>query len=202
MPDQIRDEQRSKRDAILDAARELFAKKGYEETTIAEIARAAGVAVGTVYLYFRNKHEVLTGVALDLETSIAEVFRDPTILNLPFEDMLEAQIIAIFHVARQKKTLIRLLQIDMQTSEEVQQHLETSQQLTSNLDAFLRNAIEQGHLAPFNTAMYAQLLALLGSAVLHQCFAVENGEREELYRRYMIDFVMRLFFGPSLKEGS
>src|SRR5581483_1262376 len=196
MPDKARDEQPTKRDAILDAARELFAKKGYEETTIAEIARTAGVAVGTVYLYFHNKHEVLTGVALDLETTIAEVFRDPTLLNLPFEQVLGALIEAIFHVGRRKKELIRLLQIDMQTSEEIQQHLKANQQLTSNIDAFLHNAISQGYLAPFNTAMYAQLLSLLGSAILHQCFAVENGEREELYRQYMTELVKRLFFGP------
>lgn len=201
MPDKARDEQPTKRDAILDAARELFARKGYEETTIAEIARTAGVAVGTVYLYFRNKHEVLTGVALDLETSIAGVFREPAYLNLPFEQTLETLIEAIFRVGRQKKALIRLLQIDMQTNEEVQQHLETSQQLTDNLDAFLRHAITQGHLAPFNTAMYAQMLSLLGSSILHQCFAVENGEREELYRQYMTELVKRLFFGPPLKEG-
>lgn len=201
MSDQSRDEQRTKRDAILDAARELFAKKGYEETTIAEIARTAGVAVGTVYLYFRNKHEVLTGVALDLETTIAEVFRDPTLLNLPFEQVLAALIEAIFRVGRRKKELIRLLQVDMQTSEEIQQHLKSNQQLTSNLDAFLRHAISQGYLAPFNTAMYAQMLSLLGGAVLHQCFAVENGEREDLYRQHMTELVERLFFGPSLRDG-
>ena len=46
MPDTTRDDARDKRQAILSAARELFARRGYEETTIAEIARAAGVAVG------------------------------------------------------------------------------------------------------------------------------------------------------------
>jgi len=52
VPEKIAEETRPKRDAILDAARTLFAKQGYEETTIADIARAAGVAVGTVYLSF------------------------------------------------------------------------------------------------------------------------------------------------------
>lgn len=39
--------------------------------------------------------------------------------------------------------------------------------------------------------MYAQVLYLLGHAVLHQCFAVEGGEREELYRHTMLEFVER-----------
>ena len=48
------EESQGKREAILAAARTLFAQKGYEETTIADIAREAGIAVGTVYLYFRR----------------------------------------------------------------------------------------------------------------------------------------------------
>src|SRR5713226_3108148 len=69
MPGRSKEETRPKREAILDAARTLFVQKGYEETTIAEIAQAAGVAVRTVYLYFRNKHEILTGAALHLEAN-------------------------------------------------------------------------------------------------------------------------------------
>ncbi len=75
MPEKIAEETRPKRDTILDAARTLFAQQGYEETTIAGIAGSAGVAVGTVYLYFRNKHEVYTAVALDIESTLALCFK-------------------------------------------------------------------------------------------------------------------------------
>jgi AcrR family transcriptional regulator len=44
---------------ILDAARELFVQRGYGRTTIAEIARAAGVSPETVYGAFRNKATLL-----------------------------------------------------------------------------------------------------------------------------------------------
>jgi AcrR family transcriptional regulator len=43
---------------ILDAARAVFAKKGFHETTVDEIAEAAGVAKGTVYLYYRSKQDI------------------------------------------------------------------------------------------------------------------------------------------------
>lgn len=43
---------------ILEAARRVFAKKGYSEATVDEIAEAAEVAKGTVYLYFRSKRAV------------------------------------------------------------------------------------------------------------------------------------------------
>jgi AcrR family transcriptional regulator len=43
---------------ILQAAHHVFAEKGYELATIDDIARRAGVAKGTVYLYYRSKSEV------------------------------------------------------------------------------------------------------------------------------------------------
>jgi TetR/AcrR family fatty acid metabolism transcriptional regulator len=44
---------------ILEAALEVFARKGFHEAKISEIARAAGVADGTIYLYFKNKDDLL-----------------------------------------------------------------------------------------------------------------------------------------------
>jgi len=48
-----------KRETILDAAVVEIARHGYYQTTVAMIARRAGVADGTIYLYFRNKEQVL-----------------------------------------------------------------------------------------------------------------------------------------------
>ena len=49
----------TKREAILDAAVVEIARQGYYQTTVAMIARRAGVADGTIYLYFSNKEEIL-----------------------------------------------------------------------------------------------------------------------------------------------
>lgn len=51
-----------RRDSILDAARAAFAKGGFEGTSIADIARAAGVSDGLVYRYFANKRDLLNAV--------------------------------------------------------------------------------------------------------------------------------------------
>jgi TetR/AcrR family transcriptional regulator, fatty acid metabolism regulator protein len=48
-----------KRSAILRAATKVFARSGYFNSKVADIAREAGVAGGTVYLYFKNKDDVL-----------------------------------------------------------------------------------------------------------------------------------------------
>jgi TetR/AcrR family fatty acid metabolism transcriptional regulator len=51
-----------KRDAILRAAIDVFAERGYFNAQVADIARAAGVAAGTVYLYFRSKDDLLISI--------------------------------------------------------------------------------------------------------------------------------------------
>jgi TetR/AcrR family fatty acid metabolism transcriptional regulator len=48
-----------KRDAILRAATVVFARHGFFQAQVADVARAAGVAAGTVYLYFRSKDDIL-----------------------------------------------------------------------------------------------------------------------------------------------
>jgi TetR/AcrR family fatty acid metabolism transcriptional regulator len=51
-----------KRDALLKAATQVFASRGYFQSQVADIARAAGVAAGTVYLYFRSKEDLLVSI--------------------------------------------------------------------------------------------------------------------------------------------
>jgi TetR/AcrR family fatty acid metabolism transcriptional regulator len=52
----------AKRDAILRAAIDVFAERGYFSAQVADVARGAGVAAGTVYLYFRSKDDLLVSI--------------------------------------------------------------------------------------------------------------------------------------------
>jgi AcrR family transcriptional regulator len=53
---------------VLEVARRIFARLGYAATNVEEIAKEAGMAKGTVYLYFKSKEEVFAAVlASDLE---------------------------------------------------------------------------------------------------------------------------------------
>jgi len=60
----------AKYQAILDAALEIFARNGFYEAKITEIARLAGVADGTIYLYFKNKDDLLISL---FEAKLEEV---------------------------------------------------------------------------------------------------------------------------------
>ena len=92
--------QRAKRVRILEAATGLFVRFGYRKTSIDEVARAAGVAKGTVYLYYRNKAElVLHAIALEKSGYLDRL-----------EPLLEAEMAA----AERLRALIALGLIGMQ----------------------------------------------------------------------------------------
>ena len=57
-----RPDKADKRDAILRAAIKVFARHGYFQSQVADVARVAGVAAGTVYLYFRSKDDLLVSI--------------------------------------------------------------------------------------------------------------------------------------------
>lgn len=65
-----------RREAIIDAAIRLFGRKGFESTRAEEIAAAAKIAKGTVYLYFKNKEAIyvaaVTQAVRELQAAIAE----------------------------------------------------------------------------------------------------------------------------------
>jgi TetR/AcrR family fatty acid metabolism transcriptional regulator len=59
-----------KRDRILKAAVKVFARSGFHATRVSEVAKAAGVADGTIYLYFKSKEELLFSLFEDRVTKL------------------------------------------------------------------------------------------------------------------------------------
>jgi TetR/AcrR family fatty acid metabolism transcriptional regulator len=51
-----------KRELIMNAAIKAFAQNGYHQSRISDVAREAGVAAGTIYLYFKNKDDLLISI--------------------------------------------------------------------------------------------------------------------------------------------
>lgn len=63
------------RQAILDAAREVFSELGYETATVRDIIRRTGLAAGTFYNYYRSKEEVFAALADDGARRFAPILK-------------------------------------------------------------------------------------------------------------------------------
>lgn len=68
--------QQDKRERILRAAIKVFARKGFYAARVSEIAKAAGVADGTIYLYFKNKDDVLISIFEDRISRLIVVLKE------------------------------------------------------------------------------------------------------------------------------
>lgn len=75
---------------IIDAAIQNFIKYGFRKTTINEIARDAGIAKGTVYLYFKSKDDILLAVINFIGNQALEQFRRAADENESASDKLRA----------------------------------------------------------------------------------------------------------------
>jgi AcrR family transcriptional regulator len=63
------------RDAILDAAIELFIQKGFDETTVDDIAESAGVSRRSFFRYFSSKNDLMTHGIVNYGTSLTEAIQ-------------------------------------------------------------------------------------------------------------------------------
>lgn len=73
-----------KREAILRAAVKVFARRGYFNSKVADVAKEAGIADGTVYLYFKSKDEILHSIFdRAMEEFIAEGKKELTEIESP-----------------------------------------------------------------------------------------------------------------------
>lgn len=82
----------AKYERILDAAIKVFAEQGFYQSTIAQIAKAAGVADGTIYLYFKNKDDILVQFYQYRARQIFECFRDTVTHATTAEEKLKCLI--------------------------------------------------------------------------------------------------------------
>ena len=79
---------------IIEAAVRVFARRGYYNSRVSDIAREAGIAAGTIYLYFKTKDDILV-----------TLFRDKM---AEFVDSLRKAIAGERDAASKVRTLVRL----------------------------------------------------------------------------------------------
>ena len=115
-----------KRDRILDAATRVFAKRGFFAAQVADVAKRAGVAAGTVYLYFKSKDDILT--CLFERTMTAAIAEARTATGVPSHPLDRLRRIAHLHLARlgSDRNLAVVFQIELRQSSKFMTRLSTS----------------------------------------------------------------------------
>lgn len=148
----------SKRERILRAAIEVFARNGYFNAKVSEIAKAAGVADGTIYLYFDGKEDLLVTVFREhtrnylqsLERDLAHVRRPEERLRIAIRHHLET-------LGRDRPLAI-VAQVELRHSLKFMSLL--SQQEVADYLNMLRKIVEHGQSdGSFRRTLHPQLVA-------------------------------------------
>jgi len=147
-----------KREAILRAATRVFARSGYFNSKVADIARAAGVADGTVYLYFKSKEEILHSIFdRSVDEAIADARKRLKKLDDPREKLRR---IALLHLERlgADRDLAVVFQVELRGSTKFME--EFSAAGFAEYLALIRTTFEEGQRAGvFRRELNAKVVA-------------------------------------------
>jgi TetR/AcrR family fatty acid metabolism transcriptional regulator len=105
-----------KRDRILKAAIKVFAKNGFYATRVSEIAKAAGVADGTIYLYFKNKDDVLITIFEDGIQQLLAILREVAASDEPFDARITRIIELQLGLLEDQRDLAEVITVNLRQS--------------------------------------------------------------------------------------
>lgn len=183
-----------KREAILRAAIKVFAGKGYFNSKVADIAGAAGIADGTVYLYFKSKDEILHSIFdRAMADFIAEGKRELASIDSPVDRIRR---IAELHLERlgADRDMAVVFQVELRGSIKFMEEFSAAG-FAEYLD-IIRKTIEDGQRSG---AFRVDLKPVVGAKILY-------GALDEMVTNWilskksyplapMADEVLKIFFG-------
>jgi AcrR family transcriptional regulator len=168
----------ARKQTILDAALAVFAERGFETARLDDVAARAGVAKGTLYLYFKDKEtlfeEVVRGAASPILERLNELAAS---LDMPFDTALDA-LFTMFEkevLGTKRKLLIRLILTEGPRFPRIAQfyYHNVVGRIIPLIAKMARRAVERGELATDAVARYPQLIAapLLTAVIWDALFA-------------------------------
>src|SRR5438876_3030566 len=134
-----------KRELILRAATDVFASRGFFNAQVADVARAAGIAAGTVYLYFRSKDDLLVSI---FERTMRDGLEEGRKMVAAIDDPTERlRRFARLHLARlgRDRNLAIVFQVELRQSTKFMERFSST--LLRDYLGLIRAAIAEGQTA-------------------------------------------------------
>ncbi len=167
----------NKRDLLLNAAIEVFAKKGSNLATIADVAKKARVALGTVYVYFDSKDDLLQKcmkeiIETEINSIIAKSASIPNNMGRLYDFFMQ-------HVSlvKEKPYIARFLAVESRQSEVFSRRNPGYNPLHNYLDfvtGVIKIAIKEKQIKPIDPEALAYLLVGAMDFVLWNWLAGDN----------------------------
>ena len=188
-------EKEQRRDAILAAAKKVFARRGYASTTIADIAKAAGISYGSVYWYFDSKdalfHELMDAEEKALRLAIAASLAtiEP---GADGETFFRAAVTGTFQFFERDRALVRLLFRDANSlGGRFERHLAgIYERFIDDIEANIVAAQARGDIVDIPPRMIAfSVAALIGQIALRR-LSTDDGLDAAVVAEFIVTLVL------------
>ncbi len=183
--------------SIQDAAMRVIARKGMAAATMQEIAEEAGVAKGTIYLYFRDRDEL---VERTFETAITQlILRIEEAMDRAgsLEEKLRAAMTAKFAFFRENREFFRLyitLRVPEGNAQQQRRQKRTCQaqysDALSRLSALMAEAMDRGEIRRVDPHRLALFVVEGSNAIVVERVMEENGPSEEADVAFVTEMIM------------
>ncbi|MGB3765150.1 MAG: TetR/AcrR family transcriptional regulator [Phormidesmis sp.] len=184
---------------VLKAAQKLFARQGYGATTTKELAKAAGVAEGTLFRHFKNKKAILIEVATqgwteiltDLLTELSEMASYKAIAQVMRKRMLHL---------RTNSDMLRVCFMEAQFHPELRDRIQTEviEKMTDVAEAFFQTAMEKGEYRPMNPRIVARIFLGMFTVAGFSQSTLTNDPQSHLELKEMAETLADIFLNGVL----
>ncbi len=185
-------EQAVRKDAILNAAREVFFQKGFMASTMDSIAEGCDLAKGTLYLYFRSKEELYVSIMAEgldlLRKDLERVKNLPLACDLLLGEVLDAYY--AFYQSNRKYFRIMFLSSQPDVSERVPDALletcmDSARRCMQILSCVIEKGIDEGVFRSVSPWPFANILwSTVNGIIMHY-------EQGALYREEILQLPLR-----------
>jgi AcrR family transcriptional regulator len=179
---------REKEIAIIEAAIKLFASKGFDSTSIQEIATECGISKGAFYLYFKSKESLLLSIFRYYSDQIRLKIEEVEIKNLPpREQFVEQLVCQLREVVRHKEFIImQSRELAIPFNKEVAEFIQSMRIETKRFFQKALLSIYGESIQP-----YIWDLSVMQQGMIHAYFEVIIFDHTEMDLDYLSEFILK-----------
>lgn len=192
-----------RRKQIVKFATSLFVKKGYDRTTVRELARSLGVSQGGLYHYIGSKEDILRLILhflTDNQMKRLEVYRSKTANLSPTEALRQSIIMRLQDIddVQDLSNFVNHVMVNL-TEDDRQIVYEYAGRVIAYLEEVLRKGMKAGDFQMSNPTLVAHSIAVLGDAWAHRRWFLRKRQTLEEYAREQVELILE---GIRVRDGS
>lgn len=137
---------KDKYNRIIKAATKIFAKKGFYKAKISEIAKEAGVADGTIYIYFKSKDDILISLFSEQMKAVLDNMMSKISEKDSPSKKLEQFALVHLQLIEQNKSMAEIIQVEVRQSSKFMKEYKNEEfaQYLNLIDGIIREGQEGG----------------------------------------------------------